>query len=291
MDNLDFFDRLYRGFEAENLVSGRLFACGLEAFKLPGDFGFDLLVSNQFELLKASQGGAAPKLRRSIFPYVLQIKSRWTEPLKLNANNRYEVAVDFFINESEYMKIIGGDSAFLVCVVFLPAQSGELLNRPVLFWADGGWLKSARSCGYLLPCVIHGNPLLKLTLVYRSKPVMSAAEVLGNLSNEMLEATRTKLGDHASAALEVTFQKLVQDKTKSLSESLPVGYRTTEYLSLQRPKLNFSEGAASTTDTTVIKLPAPQLDLQHLGCATEFSQFDPVGADFIKRWGDKVFVN
>lgn len=291
MDNLDFFNRLYQGFEAENLIAGRIFACGLEAFKLPGDFGFDLLVSNQFELVKASQGGTPPKPRRAAFPYVLQVKSRWTAPPQLNPNKRYEVAVDFFINESEFAKITGSDSAFLVCVGFLPAQSGELLNRPMLFWADGGWLKCARGCGYLLPHAINGNPLLKLTLVYRSKPVVSAADVLGKLSTEMLAATRTELGDDASAALEATFHKLAQDKTKSLSDTLPVGYPTTEYLSLQRPKLNFEDGAGFATDTTVLKLPPTQLDLQHLGCATEFGQFDDVGAKFIARWGTEQFVD
>ena len=35
----EFFDRLYKGFEAEYLVMGRIYAAGLEAFKLPGDFG------------------------------------------------------------------------------------------------------------------------------------------------------------------------------------------------------------------------------------------------------------
>lgn len=287
--NLNFFDRLYQGFEAENLVAGRIFANGLEAFKLPGDFGFDLLVSNQFELLKTSQGGTPPKARRATFPYVLQVKSRRTDVPQLNSNGRYEVAVDFFIDESEFAKITSSDSAFLVCVGFLPAQSGELLSRPILFWADGEWLKQARGCGYLLPHVIAGNLLLKLTLVYRSKPVRSAADVIGNLSTNMLAAARATLGDAASAALESMFHQLAQDETKWLSDTLPVGYQTTEYLSLQRPRLNFEEGSGFATETTVVKLPAAQLDLQHLGCAMEFGQFDVTGAKFIARWGTEQF--
>lgn len=290
MDNLNFFDRLYKGFEAENLITGRIFACGLEAFKLPADFGFDLLVSNQFELLKVSQGGTPRNLRSATFPYVLQVKSRWAALPELNKNERYEVAIDFFINESEFAKITGSKSAFLVCVGFLPAQSGELLNRPFLFWADGPWLKQARGCGYLLPHAINGNPLLKLTLVYRSKPVVSAASILGELSTEMFAAATTELHGVASEALKAKFDKLVENKTKSLSKTLPVGYSTTEYLSLRRPQLSFGKGAGSPSATTVIKLPSAQLDLQYLGCTTEFHKFDSVGVRFMKDWGTDKFI-
>ena len=36
---MEFFERLYRGFEAEHYVAGKLFSVGYEAFKLPADFG------------------------------------------------------------------------------------------------------------------------------------------------------------------------------------------------------------------------------------------------------------
>lgn len=290
MNNLDFFNRLYQGFEAENLVAGRIFAAGLEAFKLPGDFGFDLLVSNQFELLKAGQDGKPPKARGFAFPYVLQIKSRWTVPPQLNPNKRYEVTVNFYLSEPEFAKITGSSSAFLVCVGFLPAQSGELLNRPMLFWADGAWLRCARGCGYLLPDVFRGNPRLKLTLVYRSKPVVSASDVLGELGTEMLAAARTAVGDVAAAALEAPWYRLAMNKASSLSDTLPVGYPTAEYLSLQRPKLNFEAGNGAA-DTTVRMLPLIQTEVQHLGCATDFRKFDDVGAGFMARWGSEQFVS
>jgi hypothetical protein len=41
---MGFFESLYKGFEAEHYVAGKLFSVGYEAFKLPGDFGFDLIV-------------------------------------------------------------------------------------------------------------------------------------------------------------------------------------------------------------------------------------------------------
>ncbi|MBI5968057.1 MAG: hypothetical protein HY882_09410, partial [Deltaproteobacteria bacterium] len=49
---MEFFERLYRGFEAEHYVAGKLFSVGYEAFMMPADFGFDLIVMNQKERSK-----------------------------------------------------------------------------------------------------------------------------------------------------------------------------------------------------------------------------------------------
>lgn len=67
---------LYQGFEAEYLVASGLFGAGLEAFKLPGDFGFDLLVSNQLQATQMASSPSKANDARSSFPYVLQVKSR-----------------------------------------------------------------------------------------------------------------------------------------------------------------------------------------------------------------------
>ncbi|MFJ3048029.1 hypothetical protein ACIPEN_19535 [Herbaspirillum chlorophenolicum] len=288
-NNLDFFNRLYQGFEAENLVAGRLYASGLEAFKLPGDFGFDLLVSNQFEQLSANQGGAIAKTRRATFPYVVQVKSRRTDPPQLNDSQRYEVPTDFYISELEFAKIVSNESAFLVCVGFLPAKSGELFSGSVVFWADGEWLKQARGCGFLRPCTINGNLLLKLTLIYRSKAVQLTANVFKKLTDDILAAAKTNLDKTSFATLGAACEKLAQDTTKTLPTYLPVGYATQEYLSMPRPMLDFKNGVALDS-TTVIRLPNNQLDLQHLGCATNFGEFDQTGANFIKRWSVEQLV-
>ncbi len=55
---MNFFDRLYLGFEAEYYIMGQLYSAGFEAFKLPADFGFDLMVTNQ----KESSLGSAQKI-------------------------------------------------------------------------------------------------------------------------------------------------------------------------------------------------------------------------------------
>jgi hypothetical protein len=70
--NLQFFDRLYQGFEAEYMVAATMFGAGFEAFKLPGDFGFDLLVSNQLHALPNTLA-AKSDVQRPLFPYSLPI--------------------------------------------------------------------------------------------------------------------------------------------------------------------------------------------------------------------------
>ena len=44
---MSFWDRLYKGLGAEYFITGELFMAGYEAFKLPADFGLDLIVTSQ----------------------------------------------------------------------------------------------------------------------------------------------------------------------------------------------------------------------------------------------------
>src|SRR4030042_1700389 len=69
---MEFFESLYKGFEAEYYVAGKLFSVGYEAFKLPGDFGFDLIVTNQKELSM----GPRQKGRLIEPPFAIQVKCR-----------------------------------------------------------------------------------------------------------------------------------------------------------------------------------------------------------------------
>ncbi len=273
-------------------MAGRIFASGLEALKLPGDFGFDLLVSNQFELLRHSRGIQPSTVRQAPFPYAVQVKSRRAGDLQLNASNRYEVAIDFFISEIDFAKIVGNASAFLVCVGFLSHLPGELSGRPLIFWADGKWLKQAIGSGFLLRTVINGTPFLKLKLIYRSKAVQSAEGVLEGLSAEMLQAVSDKLDEASLSKAKAVFKKITEDKAKSLSETLPVGHDTNEYLSLQRPKLDFKNGCAfNDAEAVTIKLPAALLDLKNLGCVCKFEEFDGTGKSFIDTFGEGKFVS
>lgn len=68
--NNKFFDRLYKGYAAENFITGQLFKNGFEAFRLPADFGVDLVVTNQFKKLKNRE------IDDELFPFGFQVKSR-----------------------------------------------------------------------------------------------------------------------------------------------------------------------------------------------------------------------
>ncbi|MEZ2318065.1 MAG: hypothetical protein ACBR15_03550 [Microcoleus sp.] len=67
--NSDFFDKLYRGYSAENFITAQLFEYGFEAFRLPADFGIDLVATNQFKKLKSK------KNYDNSFPFGFQVKS------------------------------------------------------------------------------------------------------------------------------------------------------------------------------------------------------------------------
>jgi len=67
--NSDFFDKLYRGYSAEKFITAQLFEYGFEAFRLPADFGIDLVATNQFKKLKSK------KNYDNSFPFGFQVKS------------------------------------------------------------------------------------------------------------------------------------------------------------------------------------------------------------------------
>lgn len=69
MDN-KFFDRLYKGYSAESFITGQLFENGFEAFRLPADFGLDIVVTNQFKKLNSQES------YDDSFPFGLQVKSK-----------------------------------------------------------------------------------------------------------------------------------------------------------------------------------------------------------------------
>ncbi|MBJ7298009.1 MAG: hypothetical protein JHC73_17265, partial [Dolichospermum sp.] len=87
MDN-KFFDRLYKGYSAESFITGQLFENGFEAFRLPADFGIDLVVTNQFKKLNSQE------IYDDFFPFGLQVKSRRLKQSDIlpgpNGRNKYQ---------------------------------------------------------------------------------------------------------------------------------------------------------------------------------------------------------
>lgn len=142
---MDFFDRLYLGFEAEYYIMGRLFGAGYEAFKMPADFGFDILVTNQKEQSLKSK----TKQRHIQPPYALQIKSRRVkkEDFYNGPNGRQKARVEFTIKKQDLDLIISQDNAYLVCVIYLSDSLGLITNKVIYFWLHSLHLQQIQSLG------------------------------------------------------------------------------------------------------------------------------------------------
>lgn len=281
-----FFDRLYQGFEAEYLVASGLFGTGLEAFKLPGDFGFDLLVSNQMQATQMASCRGKPNDARAPFPYVLQVKSRRarTEQIRLvDGLDRRELDMTFSIKESEYDLLISNERAFLVCVLFLPAEQRSLSSRPVIFWLEGRQLQSLREREYLLSGEGSlGAEWLTLHVVYRFVPMLRR-DVLATSVAESFAALRANLAD-APVSKELLDGALAACKkrlTDLLPEELECNRNGNEYVALRRRV--WDKAAANFGDelTTARKLDDQQTDLSSLGATTRMFPVDDRG---IEHW-------
>lgn len=139
-----FFERLYKGYLGEHLISGELYARGLEVFRLPADFGFDLVVTNQF---RASQGHIEDA---ASFPFSIQVKSRWIRPEDLSAgpNNRMEAEFAYRLKQDEIDLLIGHPNSAVAFVFYLPYAGGM---RSRFFLVCSRDVARLREWGYLRP--------------------------------------------------------------------------------------------------------------------------------------------
>lgn len=281
-----FFDRLYQGFEAEYLVASALFGAGLEAFKLPGDFGFDLLVSNQLEETRDRPSPDAVDDYRAPFPYALQVKSRRarTEDIRLvDGLDRRELEMTFVLKPHEYDLLISSERAFLVCVLFLPPDQRSLSARPLIFWLKGRQLQAMREREYLLDGVDeHGQSRLTLHVVYRFVPVMRREtfverlmETLGSLQAHVADnPTSRKMFDEAVAACRACIADL-------LPEALESNRAGNEYIAFRRREWDKTINDFCDELTTAKMLDAHQADLTCIGSTTRMF---PVHDSGIEHW-------
>lgn len=247
MKDPDFFNRLYRGFEAENLIAGKLFGAGLEAFKLPADFGFDLLVSNQ---MAKSLGSRCDANRVAEFPYVVQVKSRRISFRDLKPNNgRMEAWVDIRITVDEYVLLSKEQQSYLVMVLFLPEEQGVLSEKHVILWFKGTQLPALRDATYLGPLVSDdGRRFYEISVVVRLIRKAQTKDLLQRLLDD---------------------EKISQEAFKILGAKLPLEYmqgKSVEYVSLARRSFGKDEGA-HTNRRVVYKVDDCQTDILQIGCA------------------------
>lgn len=255
MSDADFFARLYSGFEAEHFVTGKFFGAGLEAFKLPADFGFDLLISNQKE---NSMGGAVPIKRATAFPYAVQVKSRRITEAHFvgGPNGRPEAIINFRISSSEFELLSSEARSYLVCVAFPPAKAISIADQVLYFWLSGSQLASLSKHMYLREVNDNGKRQYDIQVGFRFLPTQSRQSVLERLQQE---------------------GKLTADGAKDLEGILPFELATgwgAEYVALYRCPWSKSEGGYYGERTVAKKLKACHLDLLHVGTEVAFPTND-----------------
>jgi hypothetical protein len=146
---MEFFERLYRGFEAEHYVAGKLFSVGYEAFMMPGDFGFDLMVTNQKERSKG------PRLRGRLFepPFAIQVKSRrlMSSDFRPSTSGRDEAEVSISIKKEDLDLLTSTNHSFLIIVVFVEGDPKRFEDRIIHFWFGSTHVSALVERGYFLP--------------------------------------------------------------------------------------------------------------------------------------------
>jgi len=243
---MNFFDKLYLGFEAEHYIMGQLYGAGFEAFKLPADFGFDLMVTNQKELSLNTNS----KKRGRNPPYALQIKSRRINPEKFyqGPNGRASANVEFSLSTKEFNLMLENSNAYLVCVIFFTNQQNKIHKRTIYFWLDSSHLSAIFSRGYIQ----KGQ---KDTFIIKANIRLLPMQKTNELLQPLVEnGSLTKEGEKAL--------------TKILPSEVPVKYNASEYISLKR--ISKSEGY----DEVTREIPSGLTKLANLGLKIAISSLD-----------------
>ncbi|GER92305.1 hypothetical protein A45J_0020 [hot springs metagenome] len=128
------YDNLYSGIGVEYRIIGDLFLLGYEAFKMPADFGFDIIASNQKAI--TLQGDQQEKRK------LIQVKSRkfninhYANIKKSGAGVRKEITLDFGIQKDVFNRIKNTPNTYLVCC-FIEESGDGTFSFPCYFWLSG----------------------------------------------------------------------------------------------------------------------------------------------------------
>jgi hypothetical protein len=236
---MEFFERLYRGFEAEHYVAGKLFSVGYEAFMMPADFGFDLIVTNQKE---RSRG---PRLRGRLLepPFAVQIKSRrlMSSDFRLSTSGRDEAEVSISVKKEDLDLLISTNYGFLVIVLFIQGDAKRFEDRTIHFWFSSAHVNALVERGYFLPDE-KDRRVRNLRCSLRMFPMLVVESLLGTLvyQNHLTEEGRRIL-------------------LSEIPERVPRTWSASEYVALARK-------ARDNTDDLVWKqVPKELCELSNMG--------------------------
>lgn len=251
--NSDFFDRLYSGFKSEYFIMGELFGAGFEGFKLPGDFGFDILATNQKEIsFNHSSNG-----RNLNPPYVLQIKSKKIvrDQFKNDGpNKRPQAFVDFWLSKNNFGIIQSEKSGYLICVISIVGSDHEISRRNIYFWLHSEHLTYLLDKKYFTiqqPPFESNQSYYRIKVCIRLFPKVETKNLIENLfsSGHLNEEGKKNL-------------------IESLPDFLPAKWKASEYLGLTRQYKNDNNLEA------VRILPEELLSVENLGKSISISLLD-----------------
>ena len=178
---MEFFESLYKGFEAEYYVAGKFFSAGYEAFKLPGDFGFDLIVTNQKEQSKG------PRQEGRLFepPFAVQVKCRSlrSSDFQTAVSGRDEARVSILVEKKDLDLLISAERNFLVIVFFVQGDARRIEDRTVHFWLGSSHINALLEQRYFMPDEADRRKR-NLMCSLRMFPMLSIRDILDNLMSK-----------------------------------------------------------------------------------------------------------
>ena len=209
--NIDFFKNLYKGYAAEHFVSSLLYEKGLEVFRLPADFGFDLVVTNQFHNFSGSPSD------NSRFPFALQVKSRWLNEkhFREGANDRQMVSIQYGLKTSEIDLVESTPNSAFILVYYWPVES-EQKHEARMFMLYSEDVVDLKKRKFFIE-----NPTdpgkVNLTIDYHSIPEVKREDYVDGLIKEkaLVESSRDSL-------------------LKVLPKVLSKGWNAEEYIKMHR---------------------------------------------------------
>jgi len=215
---MEFFDSLYKGFGAEYYVAGKLFSVGYEAFKLPGDFGFDLIVTNQ----KEQSRGPRQKGRLLEPPFSVQVKSRTirSSDFETAVSGRDEARVLISMKKEHLDLLVGAKPNFLVIVLFVEGEASKFEDRTVHFWFGPDHVKALLERGYFMPDEAD-RQVRNLMCSLRMFPMLCVKDILDSL---MSQNYLTQEGKRMLAS--------------ELPDRVPRNWNASEYVALARRARN-----------------------------------------------------
>lgn len=190
--NRDFFERLYQGYAAEHYVSSDLFRRGYEVFRLPADFGLDLVVTNQFMASGAQQESDEH------FPYAIQVKSRWLNGSSVfdSSTGRYRSRAVFYLSHDELELLLKTKNSGLALVTYIQADQGSAFIPRMLFMTSKH-IRQLLDEGFILA----DREKKEIHIEFRLHPVQKRSDFInelmqkGSLNDDQIKHLNTELPD------------------------------------------------------------------------------------------------